>query len=512
MNNQRNANNKTNINIYIIAYKLFSFSLLIIFISLIPSSKINPTNVSELQIYNNQSLKILLPSGQCKLNQKTLFFTSPLRDNSKELYKQYDIRDYQNKKSSFVTYYNGDEEYFKYETILSQHGLIKSVNIYADNNFFFSKYAVSLIKKNSTFMKLNNFKKFYRFYGYEVLMKDTLYMSYLEMKKEFGKDYNYMPETYHFPMDRYAIIDKFRDYKLNLDDLWLVKPTHMMGGIGIKILKSLKTIHRKEFLITKYITNLDLINGKKYDFRLYILVTGLKPLRIYFNQDGLVRIASKKFSLDRKSIKNRYVHLTNTGVNSGSKDFIKPNNYTNEEANIWNLHTYEKHITSLGADYKELKTKIFDIIIKSIISVYKNLTTELSENNLNDINFYDILGYDVIITNDYNPILLEINSGPSMYRHNALDKIIKTNLLIDTLNLVGITPFSKNLIFNQKAEPDTISVEYNVNNALCELSRPRGDYELIFPLKENIDKYRKYFKNRNTEENELFWEMIQKES
>ena len=510
MNNQRNENNKTNI--YVIAYKIFSFSLLILFILLIPSSRLNPTNVSELQLYNNQSLKILLPSNKCKLNYKTLFFISEFRDNSKELYEQYNIKNYNNKKSSFVTYYNGDEEYDRYETLLSEHGLIKSKSIYADNNFFFSKFAISLIKRNSTFMKLNNFKKFYRFYGYQVLMKDTLYMSYLEMKNEFGDDYNYMPETYHYPKDRNAIIDKFRDYHLNLDDLWLVKPTHMMGGIGIKILKSLRTIRKKEFLITKYITNLDLINEKKYDLRLYILVTGLKPLRIYFNQDGLVRIAAKKFSLDKDSIRNRYVHLTNTGVNSNNKDFIKPNNSTNEEANIWSLHTYEKHLKTLGADYKELKTKIFDIIIKSVISVYKNLTLELSQNNLNDINFYDILGYDIIITNDYNPVLLEINSGPSMYRHNALDKIIKTNLLVDTLNLIGITPFSKNLIFNQKSNQDIISVEYNVNNALCELSRPRGDYELIFPLKENINKYRKYFKNRNTEENELFWEIIQKES
>ena len=53
------------------------------------------------------------------------------------------------------------------------------------------------------------------------------------------------------------------------------------------------------------------------------------------------------------------------------------------------------------------------------------------------------------------------------------------------------------------------NVEDNVNNALCELTRPRGDYELIFPLKSNINTYKKYFRNINTKENELFWEKIQ---
>ena len=507
--NEDNGNN--NANRYAILNKIISFSLLLIFLSLVYSFRINPTNISELQFYNNQTLKILVPSKKCKLHHKTLFFTSNFRNNSEENFNQYKIINYKNKKSSFVTYYNGDEEYDQYEKLLSEQGLIKSLNIFGDNNFFFTKRAINLINKNSTLMKLNNFKKFYRFFGYKVLMKDTLYKNYLEMKEEFQEDYNYMPETYHYPNDRYAIFKKFRDYKLNLDDLWLVKPAHMYGGIGIKILKSLKTIHRSEFLINKYITNLDLINNKKYDLRIYILVTGLKPLRIYFNQEGLVRIAAKNFSLDENSIKNRYIHLTNTGINSNSKDFIAPNNETNEEANIWSLHTYAKHLKNLGADYNKLKEKIFDIIIKSVISVYKNLTLELSQNNLNDINFYDILGYDIIIKNNYDPVLLEINSGPSMYMHNALDKIIKTNLLVDTLNLLGITPFSKNLLFNQKSNSEIISIKYNVNNALCELTRPRGDYELIFPLKNNINRYKKYFRNRNSEENELFWEIILKE-
>jgi len=45
---------------------------------------------------------------------------------------------------------------------------------------------------------------------------------------------------------------------------------------------------------------------------------------------------------------------------------------------------------------------------------------------------------------------------------------------------------------------------------LCELTRPRGDYELIFPLKNNIDTYKKYFANINTKENEIFWKKIKK--
>lgn len=50
-----------------------------------------------------------------------------------------------------------------------------------------------------------------------------------------------------------------------------------------------------------------------------------------------------------------------------------------------------------------------------------------------------------------------------------------------------------------------------VDDALCELTRPRGDYELIFPLKNNIDKYSKYFFYDKGNENEMLWKEIIKD-
>ena len=72
------------------------------------------------------------------------------------------------------------------------------------------------------------------------------------------------------------------NYSLDINNLWLVKPTNSFGGKKIKILESLTNINLENFLITRYITNVNLINGRKYDLRLYALITGLKPLRIYF--------------------------------------------------------------------------------------------------------------------------------------------------------------------------------------------------------------------------------------
>ena len=358
-------------------------------------------------------------------------------------------------------------------------------------------------------MNINNFNKYYRFFGYEVFMKDTLYFNYMKMKKEYNKDYNFMPETFCFPKDKNFINKKFKNYTLNINNLWLIKPPNKGGGNGISIFDSLNNINQDEFLLTKYITHPHLINNKKYDLRLYVLITGLKPLRIYLNKEGLIRIAVNNFTLDYNSIKNKFVHLTNTDINIQSKNFIRPNNTENEQANTWNLHTYERYLKRLKIDYFKIKEKIKDLIIKSMISVYQNLTLELTQNNLNDHNFYDLLGYDIIITKNYNPFLLEINTGPAMHIFNKLDEPIKTNILVDTLNIVGISPYPKNKNLNRIIQPK-INIDYNVNLAVCELSRPRGDFELIFPLKDNIDIYKKFFKKINNMENKLFWKIIKK--
>lgn len=52
--------------------------------------------------------------------------------------------------------------------------------------------------------------------------------------------------------------------------------------------------------------------------------------------------------------------------------------------------------------------------------------------------------------------------------------------------------------------------KYSINNAFWELTRPRGDYELMFTIKNNINKYKKYFKY-NFKDNNILWETMKEE-
>ena len=47
-----------------------------------------------------------------------------------------------------------------------------------------------------------------------------------------------------------------------------------------------------------------------------------------------------------------------------------------------------------------------------------------------------------------------------------------------------------------------------INDNLCEFDRPRGGYKLIFPLKENIGKFSKYYLDDIPKEDLELWKYI----
>ena len=123
------------------------------------------------------------------------------------------------------------------------------------------------------------------------------------------------------------------------------------------------------------------------------------------------------------------------------------------------------------------------------------------------MSYYCLLGFDILISDEFEPILLEINNGPDMVIGDKVDKGIKINLFLDIMNLIGISPFNKRLFNKTLNKKKYFDMDEIINNAICELTRPRGDFELIFPLKDNIEKYKKYFDD-DSHNDFIFWERL----
>ena len=76
-----------------------------------------------------------------------------------------------------------------------------------------------------------------------------------------------------------------------------MKPTQSSRGRGIYLLSDLSELPptSEPNVVSKYISNPLLLNGYKFDIRLYVLVTSTDPLKVYIYNEGLVRFASEPY-------------------------------------------------------------------------------------------------------------------------------------------------------------------------------------------------------------------------
>ena len=484
--------------------------------------KIGDYEIPELDDFDDQVLILMTPSKKCPKKMPRTIHFERLNDYDKEE----EIRDILNidnitftevaikDRKYFVSFQIYEEKYARLNLLklLYLNGLYRSYVQLGNHNLFIAAFPYYILRERGKNHRINKYQKVFNHIGCEFFSnKDSLYTIYKSQKELFPNDYNFMKETYLYPEDKKIILKKFKNYKINKDNLWIVKPKNGNTGKGVHLFNSLES-ESSEFLISKYVVNPHLINGKKYDLRIYVLVTGLKPLKIYINKEGLARISAEKFSLNEEDFNNRFVHLTNTGVNKNSKEYVYAEDFNSENANKLSLHTYQKYISKEKANYDLIWKKIKDIAIKTVIAGHQKLVENLDEFSLNDQSFFNLYGYDIIIDDKYEPYLLEVNRRPDMFIFDKMDKIVKEKIFVDTLNIVGIVPFSH----DSKSEPFDEAYQYDdkveeaVDYSYCELTRPRGDFELIFPLKDNIDIYKKYFRV-NLPENEKFWEKIKSE-
>lgn len=103
--------------------------------------------------------------------------------------------------------------------------------------------------------------------------------------------------------------------------------------------------------------NPHLINGLKYDLRVYVLVTSYCPLKVYLYNDGLVRFATEPYSTDPKTMNQKFVHLTNFSINKkNTNKFVKNEDNSDSEedgadSSKWDFKQLEAAFVKIGANF-----------------------------------------------------------------------------------------------------------------------------------------------------------------
>ncbi len=203
-------------------------------------------------------------------------------------------------------------------------------------------------------------------------------------------------------------------------------------------------------IVCHYIDDPFLINGFKFDLRIYVLITSINPLRLYMYQEGLVRFATMKYDTnDFTSKQNRFIHLTNYSVNKNNENFIaNTNSEQDNTGSKWSLTALKSYLQSQNINTEIIIERIEEILIKTILSIenttFSAFDTQVPYRN----NCFELLGFDVLLDSHLRPWLLEVNLSPSLNMDSPLDQRIKGELIADIFSIIGIIPKDQRLYQN----------------------------------------------------------------
>ena len=459
----------------------------------------------ELDEIESQNIKLLFPSEEGPGHPRTIFFLNDPEINSNKKSQllnltQIDI----DQKRYMITYKAYRNIPQSLSGVMKYNQIIKS-KLYTNTNLIWK-----LLDKDKMYPLLRKLNKYQRYNHFPICWqlgrKDNLYINYLKMQQKFKDDYNYMPFKYILPQDRDTVQEIMKEYNIfNIKEIYIVKPLASTHGKGVRILTDPTTVPTKGIL-EKYIYNPHLLNRRKYDMRIYVLVTGFRPLKIYIYDNGIIRFCSEKYTTDAEKLNNNYIHITNYSVNK-ALDILRKGEKEIDFEIKWSLLALKGYFLEKKINFEPIWKRIKDIAIKTILSVFDLSAPALKSFKLTSCNLFELYGLDIILDNQLNPWLLECNINPSLNCDMDVDTKVKSKLITDILNIIGLIPFTHDKR-EKPLDKDNYyvsSIDEAVTESLCEFVRPTGGFERIFPLKENIEVYRKFI-DKPGEQNLTLWE------
>jgi len=209
-----------------------------------------------------------------------------------------------------------------------------------------------------------------------------------KMLKLFPKEYAFYPKTWVLPGE----IADFRQQFDNLGNsignkIYIIKPDTGCQGRGIFLTKSFDNIPQNENVVAQvYMKKPLLIDGFKFDLRLYCLVSSVKPLRMYLFQDGLVRMCTEEYvKPNKQNINNVCMHLTNYAVNKRNANFQQPlaksSEENQDEGSKRSLKWFMSYIAQEKGEAKAewLWRRMGTLCVRSVLSIIPTLSREYDQ-------------------------------------------------------------------------------------------------------------------------------------
>jgi tubulin monoglycylase TTLL3/8 len=226
--------------------------------------------------------------------------------------------------------------------------------------------------------------------------------------------------------------NKFPQYAINGDkNIWIAKPAGLSRGRGIQVFSNLEDISAytrgkdHNWILQKYIENPMIVNNRKFDLRIWVLVTDLNPLTIWFWNKPYVRFPAADYN--DANLDDRFIHLTNNSVAKNLKE-----SEIVGDGNMWfieELQSYliQKHGTDIWNE--KIKPRWHEIVTYSLQAVQDMLDSRKGS--------MEMFGYDIMVDEQFNSWLIEVNSSPTMEYSTGVTKELAQKVMESVVKVIS---------------------------------------------------------------------------
>jgi tubulin polyglutamylase TTLL6/13 len=188
---------------------------------------------------------------------------------------------------------------------------------------------------------------------YALARKNHLARNLGKMQVKFPNEYGFFPQTWLLPSEYSDFRSQFDNKKKGMTKTYIVKPEASCQGRGIFLTRNLDDLDPySHYVVQRYLHKPHLIENLKYDLRIYILLCGLDPLRIYMYKEGLCRFATEEYTgPQNNNLDNLNMHLTNYAINKNHENYIFNKNENEDSTGHKRSYTFVmKFLEAQGVD------------------------------------------------------------------------------------------------------------------------------------------------------------------
>ncbi|KAI8375476.1 tubulin-tyrosine ligase family-domain-containing protein [Blakeslea trispora] len=203
--------------------------------------------------------------------------------------------------------------------------------------------------------------------------------------------------------------------------LWITKPWNMARGLGLDITDNLAQLMRQHDhpipkIAQPYVIRPCLYNGKKFDLRYIVLVRRTEPnlVALVYNMFW-TRLANKKFDLNQLSdYESQFTVMNYTDFEMTQLD---------HKSFIYNIE--KQHQIQWEPVQQAIHAAIKDVLMSA---VHTSQPLGLADANKSNADTFAMYGFDIMLTDDFKPIVVEVNFSPDCTRPCQYDPEFVNNL------------------------------------------------------------------------------------